>query len=179
MKLLCACGVLAHLFSCIDSRFLTLLIAFAEARRSCQPEGCQGQKKVEANSKRGGGSQGGQEKGGRKRRKVGDEDEQTATSPSLQGGGKGKGKQAGNGKQLQRQVALEISGQGEGGVLEGGSDGDRTTFSHSGNTSDNLSASPPAHLPSCSSHIHASSSETKTLLLVIVVKWDGWIKYGF
>jgi len=103
-------------------------------------------KKVEANSKRGGGSQGGQEKGGRKRRKVGDEDEQTATSPSLQGGGKGKGKQAGNGKQLQRQVALEISGQGEGGVLEGGSDGDRTTFSHSGNTSDNLDALPPAQL---------------------------------
>ena len=100
---------------------------------------------MEANSKRGGGSQGGQEKEGSKRRKVGDEDEQTATSPSLQGGGKGKGKQAGNGKQLQRQVALEISGQGEGGVLEGGSDGDRTTLSHNGNTSDNLDASPPAH----------------------------------
>ena len=151
MKLLCACGVLAHLFSCIDSRFLTLLLAFAEARRSCQPEGCQGQKKVEANSKRGGGSQGGQEKGGRKRRKVGDENEQTATSPSLQGGGKGKGKQAGNGKQLQRQrqMALENSGQGESEELEGGSDGDRTTLSHSGNTSGNLDDSLPAHLPTC------------------------------
>jgi len=109
------------------------------------------------------------------------EDEQTATSPSLQGGGKGKGKQAGNGKQLQRQrqMALENSGQGEGGVLEGGSDGDRTTLSHSNNTSDNLDASQPAHLPSCDSHIQASSSETNTLLLIIVVKWDGRIKYGF
>jgi len=92
-------------------------------------EGAKGDKRKEAG------------RGGRE----GGEDEQTATSPSLQGGGKGKGKQAGNGKQLQRQVALEISGQGEGGVLEGGSDGDRTTLSHNGNTSDNLDASPPAH----------------------------------
>ena len=52
-------------------------------------EGAKGDKRKEAG------------RGGRE----GGEDEQTATSPSLQGGGKGKGKQAGNGKQLQRQVA--------------------------------------------------------------------------
>jgi hypothetical protein len=36
--------MLAHLFSCIGSRFLMLLLAFAEARKSSQPESCQGKK---------------------------------------------------------------------------------------------------------------------------------------